>query len=63
MATATRGRDRVERVPVDLIAVAAAAALVRGGLAEGDIVVSLGAYKIDPSRPVRVVETAASPES
>lgn len=55
--------DRVERVPVDLISVEDEVALVRGGLAEGDVVVSLAAYKIDPSRPVRVVETAASPES
>lgn len=57
------GKDRVERVLVDLIKVDEQVALVRGGLAEGDIVVSLGAHKIDPDRPVRVVETTSSPES
>jgi RND family efflux transporter MFP subunit len=57
------GVDRVERVPVALVTIDGAAALVRGALADGDLIVSLGANKIDPSRPVRVVETAASPES
>ncbi|MGL4235002.1 efflux RND transporter periplasmic adaptor subunit [Tabrizicola sp.] len=57
------GADRVERVPVELAAVDGAVAHVRGDLAEGDIVVSLGAHKLDPDRPVRVVETAATPES
>jgi RND family efflux transporter MFP subunit len=58
-----QGADRVERVPVELAAVDGQVALVHGGLAEGDIVISLGAHKIDPTRPVRVVETAATPES
>ena len=58
-----QGADFVERVPVDLVTIQGEVALVRGGLVEDDIVVSLGANKIDPSRPVRVVETAASPES
>lgn len=58
-----QGADLVERVPVDLVTIQGEGALVRGPLVEGDIVVSLGANKIDPSRPVRVVETAASPES
>ncbi len=53
---------RVERVPVELIAVDATVAYVRGALSEGDIVVSLGAQKIDPDRPVRVVETRTAPE-
>ncbi len=58
-----QGADLVERVPVDLVTIEADVALVRGGLVEGDIVVSLGANKVDANRPVRVVETAASPES
>jgi RND family efflux transporter MFP subunit len=58
-----QGTDRVERVPVELVAVDGQVALVRGGLVEGDAVISLGAHKIDPTRPVRVVETAAAPES
>jgi RND family efflux transporter MFP subunit len=58
-----QGADLVERVPVDLVTIQGEVALVRGGLIEGDTVVSLGAHKIDPSRPVRVVETAATPES
>jgi membrane fusion protein, multidrug efflux system len=57
------GADLVERVPVDLVSVEGQVALVRGGLVEGDIVVSLGAHKIDPTRPVRVVETTPTPES
>jgi RND family efflux transporter MFP subunit len=57
------GTDLVERVPVEVVAIDGRAALLRGRLAEGDIVVSLGAHKIDPDRPVRVVETAATPES
>jgi RND family efflux transporter MFP subunit len=57
------GMELVERVPVELIAVDGQVAMVRGGLAEGDIVVSLGAHKIDPARPVRVVETTVTPES
>lgn len=58
-----QGADLVERVPVTLVSIAGDAALVRGGLAEGDVVIGLGANKIDPTRPVRVVETAAPPES
>ena len=57
------GAELVERVPVDLVTIEGDLALVRGGLIEGDVVISLGANKIDPSRPVRVVETAATPES
>jgi RND family efflux transporter MFP subunit len=57
------GADRVERVAVELVAVDGQVARVRGGLVEGDVVVSLGSHKIDPSRPVRVVETSTTPES
>jgi hypothetical protein len=51
----------VERVGVTLATLDGRVALMRGGLSEGDVVVSLGAHKIDPARPVRVVETAAVP--
>jgi RND family efflux transporter MFP subunit len=62
------GTDRVERVPVTLIESDGHVAKVAGSnapnaLAAGDTVISLGAFKIDPARPVRVVETAATPES
>lgn len=57
------GSTLVERVPVELAGVDGSVTRVSGGLAEGDLVISLGAHKIDPTRPVRVVETAASPES
>lgn len=57
------GADRVERVAVRLVGIEGQVARVQGGLAEGDIVISLGAHKIDPARPVRVVETAPAPES
>jgi RND family efflux transporter MFP subunit len=57
------GAATVERVPVEIVALGDHVAQVRGGLSEGDLVVSLGAHKIDPTRPVRVVETAATPES
>lgn len=56
------GETRVERVPVELAAMDGKVARVRGGLAEGDLVVSLGAHKLDPDRPVRVVETAPARE-
>jgi RND family efflux transporter MFP subunit len=55
------GADRVERVPVEIAAIDGLVATLRGGLAAGDRVVSLGAALIDPGRPVRVVETAAAP--
>jgi membrane fusion protein, multidrug efflux system len=57
------GSDRVERVPVELQSLDGQVALVRGALQEGDLIISLGAHKIDPTRPVRVVETAPTPES
>jgi RND family efflux transporter MFP subunit len=53
-------RQRVERVPVEIAALDSNHAIVRGGLRDGDLVVSLGAHKLDPARPVRVVETTAS---
>ncbi len=58
-----QGADLVERVSVDLVSIEGDDAHVRGGLVEGDLVVSLGANKVDPNRRVRVVETASSPES
>jgi RND family efflux transporter MFP subunit len=51
---------RVTRVPVEIAALEGTVALIRGGLSEGDLVVSLGAHKIDPARAVRVVETATA---
>lgn len=48
---------RVEKVPVEVVEVTGQEAVLRGTLAEGDVIVSLGAHKIDPARPVRVVET------
>lgn len=51
----------VQRVPVEIAALKQGVAEVRGPLAEGDLVVSLGAQKIDPARPVRVVQTATVP--
>lgn len=56
------GHDRttVERVAVDVVDFDGARARLRGGLAEGDLVISLGAHKVDPARPVRVVETASA---
>jgi RND family efflux transporter MFP subunit len=50
----------VQRVPVEIAALTDGVAQVRG-LAQGDLIVSLGAQKIDPARPVRVVETAKVP--
>lgn len=49
--------DRVEAVPVTIAAFWADRVAVTGALADGDAVVSLGAYRIDPDRPVRIVET------
>lgn len=54
--------DRVERVAVELAAVTGEVAAIRGDLAAGDVIVSLGAHKLDPARPVRVVETAPATE-
>jgi RND family efflux transporter MFP subunit len=57
------GTDRVERVTVEIVGLDGQVAQVRGALAEGDLVVSLGAHKVDPMRPVRVVETSLTPDS
>jgi RND family efflux transporter MFP subunit len=57
------GTDRVERVTVAIVGLDGQVAQVRGALVEGDLVISLGAHKVDPTRPVRVVETSATPES
>jgi hypothetical protein len=47
-------------VAVKLEAVDDRVAKISGGVMEGDRVVSLGAYKIDPTRPVKVVETTTA---
>lgn len=49
--------DRVERVPVTVVSIGDSLATIRGALQDGDVIISLGAHKIDPARPVRVVET------
>lgn len=49
--------DRVERVAVEVVSISGEVARIRGALGEGDAIVSLGAQKVDPGRPVRVVET------
>ena len=54
---------RVEAVPVEVVEVSGQTLRLRGPLADGDTVVSLGVQKIDPARPVRIVETASIPES
>ena len=54
--------DRVERVAVEVASVTGEVAAIRGALAAGDVIVSLGAHKVDPARPVRVVETAPAAE-
>jgi RND family efflux transporter MFP subunit len=50
----------VERVPVTIAALDGTFAMIGGDIAEGDLVVSLGAHKLDPARPVRVVETTTA---
>ena len=50
--------DRVERVAVEVASVTGEVAAIRGALMAGEVIVSLGAHKVDPARPVRVVETA-----
>ncbi len=49
--------DRVEAVPVTIAALWSDRVAVTGPLVDGDVVVSLGAHRIDPDRPVRIVET------
>lgn len=55
------GDTGVERIPVTLVTLRDEIALIRGPLAAGDRVVALGAQKIDPARPVRIVETTPPP--
>lgn len=58
-----RVRDgRVERVAVEVVSISGEVARIRGPLADGDVVVSLGAHKVDAGRPVRVVETRPAAE-
>lgn len=52
--------NKVERVAVDLASVSGEVAAIRGALKDGDVIVSLGAHKVDPARPVRIVETASA---
>ena len=53
--------NAVERVAVTVASITDQVATIRGALQDGDLIVSLGAHKIDPARPVRVVETHATP--
>lgn len=55
--------DRVQRLPVTIERLTATTAFVSGDLSDGDRVISLGAHKVDPDRPVRIVETHPAPES
>ena len=45
----------VEPLPVEIVSLGERVAHLRGPLADGDRVVSLGAQRIDPARAVRVV--------
>ncbi|ESW61989.1 MAG: transporter [Rhodobacter sp. CACIA14H1] len=54
--------NRVDRVPVEIVSASGQTAAIRGALAEGELVVSLGAHKVDPARPVRVVEHRSAGE-
>ena len=47
--------ERVNAVPVEVLRLTAETALVEGGLAVGDLVVSMGAHRLDAETPVRVV--------
>jgi RND family efflux transporter MFP subunit len=50
-------QNKVERVVITVASVDESSVMISGGVLDGDLVVSLGAHKIDPSRPVRIVET------
>lgn len=52
--------DKVERVAVEVASVSGEIAAIRGALKDGEVIVSLGAHKVDPARPVRIVETASA---
>jgi RND family efflux transporter MFP subunit len=56
----TPDHNKVERIAVTVESVDESSVMINSGLIDGDFVVSLGAYKIDPSRPVRVVETTTA---
>lgn len=49
------GGDRVEALPVAVLALAADAARIAGP-AEGDLIVTLGVHRLDPDLPIRVIE-------
>jgi RND family efflux transporter MFP subunit len=51
----------VARVGVEIASLDADFAMIRGDIMDGDQVVSLGAQKIDPARPVRLVEIESVP--
>lgn len=57
----TGAGDRIERQPVTIASLTEEAALIADGLQPGDRVVSLGVHKIDPGRPVRIVEDLPPP--
>lgn len=56
----TPDQRRVVRVPVVIAALDGEHAAVQGALRAGDLVISLGAHKIDPHRPVRIIETTTA---
>ncbi len=53
--------SRVEAQPVEVGSLTDDLAVIRSGLMGGERIVSLGVHKIDPERPVRVIEETAAP--
>jgi RND family efflux transporter MFP subunit len=52
----TGAGDRIERQTITIASLTEETALISGGLAEGDRVIGLGVHKVDPGRPIRIVE-------
>jgi RND family efflux transporter MFP subunit len=52
---------RVEPNPVEISSLTEETAVIASGLESGDRIVSLGVHKVDPGRPVRVIEQTAPP--
>ncbi len=52
---------RVQPNPVEISSLTEETAVIASGLASGDRIVSLGVHKVDPGRPVRVIEQTAPP--
>ncbi len=52
---------RVTTVPVTIVSYDDTTALIRADLVAGEKVVSLGVHRIDPARPVRIVEETPAP--